>query len=59
VIEAGKPLPAGVFSGGGKTVVVRLTRSVPKGAVVAVTRERAPGASKPTPPILARTTAPV
>ena len=59
VIEAGKPLPAALFAGGRKTVVVRLTRSVPKGAVVAITLERAPGAAKPTPPILAQTTAAV
>ena len=59
VIEAGKPLPAALFAGGRKTVVVRLTRSVPKGAVVAITLERAPGAAKPTPPILAETTASV
>jgi hypothetical protein len=59
VIEAGKPLPAGLFSGGGKTVVVRLSRAVPKGAIVAITLEREPGATKPTPPILLRTTASV
>jgi anti-sigma-K factor RskA len=58
VIEAaGKPLPAGVFAGSGETVVVRLTRPVPKGAIVAITLERAPGAAKPTPPILLKTTA--
>jgi anti-sigma-K factor RskA len=57
VIEAGKPLPAAVFTDGGKTVLVRLTRAVPKGATVAITLERAPLARKPTPPILAQTTA--
>jgi anti-sigma factor RsiW len=56
VIAAGKPLPAGVFAGGGKTVVVRLTRPVPKGASVAITLERAPGATTPTLPILLQTT---
>jgi anti-sigma factor RsiW len=55
VIAAGKPLPAGVFAGGGKTVVVPLTRPVPKGATVAITLERAPGATTPTPPILLQT----
>ena len=59
VIVAGKPVPAAVFAGGGETVVVRLTRPVPKGATVAITLERAPGATKPTPPILLRTTASV
>jgi anti-sigma-K factor RskA len=59
VIEAGKPLPAALFAGGGDTVLVRLTRPVPKGAVVAITLERAPGAAKPTPPILLQTTASV
>ncbi len=58
VIEAGKPIPAGYFAGGGKTSVT-LARSVRAGAVVAITLERAPGAAKPTPPILAQTTASV
>jgi anti-sigma-K factor RskA len=56
VIAAGKPQPAGVFPGAHHAVVV-LTRSVPKGATVAVTLERAPMARKPTLPILAQTTA--
>jgi anti-sigma factor RsiW len=55
VIEGGKPAPAGVFSE--KESTFRLARRVPAGAVVAVTLERAPGATTPTPPILAQTTA--
>jgi anti-sigma factor RsiW len=46
VIQDGKPLPAGTFSGGGNTVV-GLERRVPSGAVVAVTLERTPGAETP------------
>jgi anti-sigma-K factor RskA len=57
VIQAGRPLPAAVFTSGGKTVLVRLTRPVPKGSTVAITLERAPRARTPTPPILAKTTA--
>ncbi len=57
VIAAGKPVPAAVFAGGGETVVVRLTRPVPKGAIVAITLERAPRATTPTPPILLQTSA--
>jgi anti-sigma factor RsiW len=56
VIQAGKPVPAGYFAGGGKTSVT-LARTVSAGAVVAITLERAPGATKPTPPILLQTTA--
>lgn len=52
VIEGGKPLPAGLFAGGPDAVVFRLERSVPAGATVAVTLERAAGATKPTSPIL-------
>jgi anti-sigma-K factor RskA len=58
VIQGGKPVPAGHFAGGGKTSVT-LARPVPAGAVVAITLERAPGVAKPTPPILAQTTASV
>jgi anti-sigma-K factor RskA len=47
VIQGGKPLPAGTFSGGGRVAFV-LTRKVPDGAVVAVTLERAGGVQKPT-----------
>jgi anti-sigma-K factor RskA len=57
VIQAGKPLPAAVFTSGGKTVLVRLTRPVPKGSTVAITLERAPLSRTPTLPILAKTTA--
>ena len=43
VIPAGQaPRPAGLFAGGGSTTV-RLRGTVPKGAVVAVTVERAGG----------------
>jgi anti-sigma-K factor RskA len=47
VILSGKPLPAGTFMGGGR-VGVPLTRTIPDGAVVAVTLERAGGVDKPT-----------
>jgi anti-sigma factor RsiW len=46
------PQPAGLFRGGGATTVVRLRGSVPPGATVAVTVERAGGVKAPTrPPI--------
>jgi anti-sigma factor RsiW len=48
VIKDGKALPAGTFLGGGKTIVIRLTRALPAGAIVAVTVERAGGVSQPT-----------
>jgi anti-sigma-K factor RskA len=48
VIQDGKAAPAGIFRAGGKTVVLRLGRPVPKGAVVAVTVERAGGSEQPT-----------
>jgi len=57
VIAAGKPVPAAVFAGGNETVIVRLARPVPKGAIVAITLERAPRATRPTPPILLQTSA--
>jgi anti-sigma factor RsiW len=48
VIPAGKPArPAGLFAGGG-TTVVHLRGTVPAGAVVAATVERAGGAKAPT-----------
>jgi predicted anti-sigma-YlaC factor YlaD len=53
VIQDGKPLPAGTFSGGGNTVV-GLERRVPSGALVAVTLERTPGAETPHGKILLR-----
>ncbi len=49
VIPAGgDPLPAGLFSGGGRTTVVRLARSVPRGSTIAATLERAGGVDAPT-----------
>jgi anti-sigma-K factor RskA len=48
VIKDGKPLPAGTFRGGGPTSVHRLTRPVPKGAIVAVTVEPEGGVDAPT-----------
>jgi anti-sigma-K factor RskA len=49
--KGGSPRPAGLFPGGGSTTV-RLRGTVPRNAVVAVTRERAGGASTPTLPVL-------
>jgi len=48
----GTVLPAGLFRGGPGTSAVSLTRSVPSGAKVAVTLERAGGSKVPHPPIL-------
>jgi hypothetical protein len=48
VIVGKKPVPAGLFTGGGTSVVVPLGRIVPKGAIVAVTLERAGGVDMPT-----------
>lgn len=48
VIRGGKALPAGTFPGGGRTIVIRLTRALPAGAIVAVTLERAGGVEAPT-----------
>ena len=56
VIANGKSVPAAVFAGGERTLVV-LERPVPKGATVAVTLEQAPRSQTPTLPILAKTTA--
>ncbi len=47
VIEAGKASPAGLFQVEGSTVTLRLTRALPKGAVVGITIERAGGAEAP------------
>jgi len=47
VIQNGEPKPAGLFAGGA-TSVVKLSRRVPRGAIVAVTLERAGGVEKPT-----------
>jgi anti-sigma-K factor RskA len=54
VIQGKSPARAGIF-GGGERVAVALTRSVPDGAVVAVTLERAGGVDKPTRAPLIRT----
>lgn len=48
VIVGNKPVPAGLFGGGGASTVVPLNHPVPKGAVVAVTLEPAEGVSSPT-----------
>jgi hypothetical protein len=47
VISAKTPRPAGLFRGG-RDAVVPLTRTVPKGATVALTLERVGGSPKPT-----------
>jgi anti-sigma factor RsiW len=52
VIENGKPLPAGTFAGGGDTSVLRLNRSVPDGARVAVTLEPGRGGDQPSGPMV-------
>jgi anti-sigma-K factor RskA len=48
VIESGKAARAGVFAGGTTPAVIRMTRPVHPGAVVAVTLERAGGVDQPT-----------
>lgn len=49
VLQGGRAYPAGLFAGGGhETIVIRLTRALPTGAVVAVTVEKAGGAPQPT-----------
>ena len=48
VIANGTARPAGLFPGGGRTIVFRLTRPLPAGAVVAVTVEPAAGSAQPT-----------
>ncbi len=52
VIEAGKPLPAGLFSGADDRDVVQLERPVPAGATVAVTLEPGAGSKTPTGDVL-------
>ena len=47
VIKNNKPVRAGTFPGGGNTIFIPLERDVPRGAVVAVTLERKPGATSP------------
>jgi anti-sigma-K factor RskA len=54
VISGKTPQPAGLFRGGSGCSPVLLTEHVPKRATVAVTLERAGGASSPTLPILFR-----
>jgi anti-sigma-K factor RskA len=48
VIESGRATRAGLFSGGKTPSVIRITRPVHRGAVVAVTVERAGGVAQPT-----------
>jgi anti-sigma-K factor RskA len=57
VIEGETPRPAGLFRGGGGCPPVLLERGVPPGSQVAVTLERAGGATRPTGPILVRSEA--
>ncbi len=58
VISKGKPVPAGVFARGGSEVTYGLAQTVGRGSTVAVTLERAGGATRPTPPILFSATVP-
>ena len=48
VVEGPKPKSAGLFRGGEARIVIPLGRKVPRGAVVAVTLERAGGVPAPT-----------
>jgi anti-sigma-K factor RskA len=48
VIDRGRAYPAGTFDSRTGTVTVRLDRAVPKGAVIAITIERAGGTTAPT-----------
>lgn len=49
VMQPGKaPIPAGTFSGGRETTVVRVSVRVPRGATVGATVERAGGSQAPT-----------
>jgi anti-sigma-K factor RskA len=54
VISGKTPQPAGLFRGGNGCNPVLLTERVPGKATVAVTLERAGGATSPTLPILIR-----
>jgi anti-sigma-K factor RskA len=54
VITGKSPQPAGLFRGGSDCNPVLLTQRVPENATVAVTLERAEGATSPTLPILFR-----
>jgi anti-sigma-K factor RskA len=48
VIRNGAAAPAGLFAGGARTTVVKLTEPVPSGSTVAVTIEPAAGSAQPT-----------
>jgi anti-sigma-K factor RskA len=48
VIKGGRASPAGTFAGGERTIVLRLTRPLPAGAIVAVTLEPSGGVEQPT-----------
>lgn len=52
VFENGKPFRAGTFAGGGNLSVLRLDRSVPNGAKVAVTLEPKPVSDQPSGPTI-------
>jgi anti-sigma factor RsiW len=52
VVGRGRPQPAGLFPGGPGRPVARITRPVPRGAVVGVTLERAEGSERVTGRIL-------
>ena len=47
VAQGGKPAPAGTFDASGSVTSLVLTKRVPRGARVMVTRERAPGTQQP------------
>ena len=59
VMSGGIAAPAGVFSDSGQETAIALERTVPRGAIVAVTVERAGGAKQPSgaPILRSRTTA--
>jgi hypothetical protein len=48
VVKDGRASPAGTFARRGRTIVFRLTRALPAGAVVAVTLEPSGGVGQPT-----------
>jgi anti-sigma factor RsiW len=48
VLQGSRAYPAGIFAGGSRTVVIRLSHAVPAGAVIAVTVEPAGGVDLPT-----------
>ena len=57
VIDGKLARPAGLFRGGARSKVVKLTKPVAPGATVGVTLERAGGSKTPTGAILLRATA--